>query len=341
MPVSADQQTLSFLESQIAIIEAEIYDKVYPEVQYPDLVPVTNDGNEWAKTLTFMHRDRVGQARWFNARGEAMPLADVTRGQAHMTIEMAAIGYDYSLEEIAQAQQLGIPLDAEKADAARRAYEEFVDDIAFIGDTQKGWLGLINQGAVDTFAEIDNGKVMRHAANLKAGSGTAAADRYWINKTGTEIAKDVNDAVAGTWIDTNKVETCDTVLLPLEEWSYIATQPFTDDNPTFSILEYIQRSNVYTMTTGQQLTFRAITGLEGAATTASGDSVADNAARAVVYKRDPSVVRLHVPMPHRFLEPFKVSQIVWEVGGIFRLGGLEVRRPAAVRYVDGIGKGSS
>ena len=339
---TADQQTLSFLESQIAIIEAEIYDKVYPEIQYPELLPVISSGNEWAKTLTFMHRDRVGQANWFNARGDAMPLADVTRGQASQTIEMAAIGYDYSLEEIAQAQQLGIPLDQEKADSARRAYEEFVDEVAFFGDASKGWKGLVNQTPRASFSDLDTndadaGAVRADSVDNGTG-GTGVENRYWVNKTGIQIAKDFNDAISGIWSDTKKIEMADTVLLPVKEWAYIATEPFNTDNPNYTILEHVQRTNVYTAQTGQPITIRAINGLEDAGTAGTTTpNVVASSARMVVYKRDPSVVRLHIPMPHRFLEPFKVSQIVWEVGGIFRLGGVEVRRPATLRYVDGIG----
>jgi hypothetical protein len=58
--------------------------------------------------------------------------------------------------------------------------------------------------------------------------------------------------------------------------------------------------------------------------------------RMIVYKRDPQVLKMHIPMPHRFLPPWQTAPLVFTVPGIFRLGGLEIRRPSAVRYVDGI-----
>ena len=57
--------------------------------------------------------------------------------------------------------------------------------------------------------------------------------------------------------------------------------------------------------------------------------------RMMVYRRDPDVLRLHIPMPLRFLEPTKLLTL-YTVPAIMRLGGLEVRLPKAVRYVDGI-----
>jgi hypothetical protein len=41
-------------------------------------------------------------------------------------------------------------------------------------------------------------------------------------------------------------------------------------------------------------------------------------------------------MPHRFMEPWKAAALRYEVPGIFRLGGLDIRRPKEVVYVDGI-----
>jgi hypothetical protein len=48
------------------------------------------------------------------------------------------------------------------------------------------------------------------------------------------------------------------------------------------------------------------------------------------------VLKMHIPMPHRFLPVWQTGPMFYEVPGIFRLGGLEIRRPKAVRYVDGI-----
>lgn len=41
-------------------------------------------------------------------------------------------------------------------------------------------------------------------------------------------------------------------------------------------------------------------------------------------------------MPHRFLPVWQTGPMWFDVPGIFRFGGLEIRRPGAARYVDGI-----
>jgi hypothetical protein len=56
----------------------------------------------------------------------------------------------------------------------------------------------------------------------------------------------------------------------------------------------------------------------------------------IAYRRDPQVLKMHIPMTHRFLNVWQTGPLVFDVPGIFRLAGLEIRRPGAVRYVDGI-----
>jgi len=45
---------------------------------------------------------------------------------------------------------------------------------------------------------------------------------------------------------------------------------------------------------------------------------------------------MHIPMRHRFLPVWQTGPITFDVPGIFRTGGVEIRRPGAFRYVDGI-----
>ena len=45
---------------------------------------------------------------------------------------------------------------------------------------------------------------------------------------------------------------------------------------------------------------------------------------------------MHIPMKHKFLDVWQTSSIGFAIPGIFRIGGVEIRRPAAFRYLDGI-----
>lgn len=307
----AQQQALGFLVSQTSHIEPGVIRIRYPDIQYPQLIPIDTSAPDWAKSVTFFSSDQIGRADWFHHMAKDIPLADITREKFESGIEMAGIGYRYTLEELGHAMMLNLPLTSEKAAAARRAYEEFVDDVALRGNTTKGFEGLINHSGVTV-------------ANVEADGNDDGAD--WASKTPDQVLRDINNAITGVYVESLTVETADTLLLPVQAMSDLSTRRIPDT--TMTILNFIQQNNAYTMVTGQPLTVRAVRGLESAGVGGVG--------RMVVYRRDPQVLKLQIPMPHRFLPVWQTGQITFDIPGIFRLGGLEIRRPGAVRYVDGI-----
>lgn len=308
----AQQAALGFLVAQTAIVEPQVYAIRYPDIQYPSLIPVVTDGDEWARSITFFSSDMVGRADWFHHQARDIPMADISMDQFEQGIEMAGIGYRYTLQELMIAARTPmINLQPDRASAARRAYEEFVDDVAIRGATEKGWTGLINDPNVTIVA-------------LPAdGTGSSA---LWANKTEEQILRDFNSILTGMWTASNQLELADTVLLPLDAMTFLAQYRMT--NTTMTLLAWIMANNVYTMQTGQQLMIRGVRGLENGGTAGVG--------RMVAYRRDPQIVRLHIPMPHRFLPVWQTGPMVFDIPGIFRLGGTEIRRPGAVRYADGM-----
>lgn len=306
------QQALGFLQSQTASIEAQVYEIQYPDIQYPSLIPVDTSANQWATSVEFYSLDKVGQAQWFDHQAKDVPIADANREQHSHPLYMAAIGYRYTLQELGQAMMIpGMNLSADKASAARRAYEEFLDGLALRGSTAKGWDGLINSSLITPVT----------AAATGTGGSTA-----WADKSGDQIIADVNAALTGVYTGSLTVEMADTVALPVSEYTRLSTQRLGDTNMT--LLQFLAMNNTYTAMTGAPLTIRAIRGLEDAGQGGTG--------RMVVYRRDPQVLKFHLPMPHQFQPVWQTGPLVFDVPGIFRTGGLEIRRPGAMRYVDGI-----
>lgn len=305
------QAALGFLVSQTSHIESQVWEVKYPDLTYAEDVPIDNSAHPWATTVTYYSTDKAGKADWLHHRGKDFPMADVNREKFETPVAMAGIGYDYDLEELNQARMLGINLTSDKAAAARRAYEEMVDGIAYSGDTSKGFTGLINYSGISGNDVAD---------------GAGDADTTWETKTADEILTDINAAVTGIWTASKTVEMADTVLLPLTSYAFISTKRL-DSTMSMTVLDYVTRANIYTMQTGKPLRIRARRELETA-----GDG---STKRMVTYRRDPQVVKLHIPMPLQFLAP-QQELITYRVPGMFRLGGLDIRRPGAVRYSDHI-----
>ena len=300
------QAALGFVVSQTSHIETQVYNVQYPDIQYPGLIPVDTSAGDWAKSVTNYSSDKHGAAGWINGNADDVPLAGTSKSKFEAPVWMAGIGYSYGLEEINHAVQLGINLPADDAMAARRAYEEFVDGVALTGDTGKNVTGLFNSTAVPQAA---------------ATTGT------WSTATADQILGDVNDAIALVHSNTNTVAYADTLLLPYTEFNRIATKRLGADM-SMTVLDFLRQANLYTATTGQPLLIRGMRGLDTAGTSANK--------RMIAYRRSPEVLKLHIPMPHRFLPVFQPSALRFEVPGIFRLGGLDIRLPREMAYIDGL-----
>ncbi|MQX94858.1 DUF2184 domain-containing protein [Sinorhizobium medicae] len=309
----AQQVAMSFLIRQASLIEPTVYAMKYQDIQYPSLIPVDTSAPEWIQSVTYFSMDSVGQAQWFSGLAHDVPKVELTREKFETTVSMAAIGYGYTLEELGTAQLLGMNLTSEKASSARRIAEEKIEQVAFVGDAGKGFTGLVNASTP--------------TATTAPADGASSATTF-ASKTPDQILRDINGQLTGIFTGTLGAEIADTLLLPYSVLLDLSTRRIDAVNQT-TILEWIERNNIYTRTTGQPLTIRGVFGFLDTAG-------AGSTKRMVAYRRSPEVLKMHMPMPFRFLQPWQTGPIKFDVPGIFRLGGVDIRRPKAVRYLDGI-----
>jgi len=307
IPLIDAQAALGFVVAQASIIEPGVYRTVYPDIQYRTLVPVDTSGSEFATSVTYMSQDQYGKADWINGNADDIPKAGTIRSKFETPVYTAGIGYGFGWEEVGRAQMLGINLSTEDAAAARRASEEMVDRVALLGDSNKGFTGLFNAAGV---------------------TPVAAPTGSWDETTDPQlIVATMNQALLNVFNGTNTASIANTMLLPWTKYLLIATRKMSDQSD-MTILQWFLANNVYTVQTGQQLTLRGVRGLDTAGV--------GGTTRLVAYRNDPQVLKLHMPMPHRFLPAWQSGPLRWDVPGVMRLGGLDVRLPKEVVYLDGI-----
>lgn len=303
--IMVDAQTaLAFVLSQNVHIEQTVNKTVYPEITYQKMIPVDTSAHPFTQTVAFMSSDMYGKADWINGNADNIPLAGTTRAMFKSAVHTAAIGYGYGWEEVNQAIKMGFNLQADDAVAARRAYEEMMQRVAYSGDASKGMQGLLNYAGVAIKAAAKKVELM----------------------TEDEVLAEINGMILDVATATKYTSIADTVLLPARVLNYLATKRLGDTQIT--LLEWIMKNNTYTATTGQPLTIRMLLELETAGT--------GNVSRSIAYRRSDDVLKMHIPMVHRFLPVWQRGPLTWEVPGVFRLGGLDIRKPAEVRYVDGL-----
>lgn len=297
MPDFMDTQSaLGFVTHQRTHIESEVLKKPYPEIKYSRLIPVDTSANPFALSVTHFSQDSVGKAKFINGKGDDIPLVNIKGTKFEQTINMAGVGYSFSLEEIGAAQMMGSNLSADGADAARMAYEQFVDEVAFNGDAALGVEGFY---------------AMTGVTSIAAGATFAAS-------TPDAILAIINTALVAIETTSLGVEIANTIILPLAVAGIMERR--LGDGSDVTILDFIARANRYTRRTGQPLTIE----FDHRLTT-----------KMVVYRRDPQVVKMHMPMPLRFIPPQFVNLEV-KVLGMFRFAPVNIRRPGAVRYVTGV-----
>ena len=311
--LDAPQKALAFLVAQAALIEPTVYETRYQDIEYPALIPVDISAPEWINSVTYFSMDGVGKADWFSGKAQDVSHVELTREKFETTVAMAAIGYRYDLDELGKAQLLGMDLSADRANLARRVAEEKIEQVAFAGDTAKGFTGLVN--------------ATTPTATTAPADGTGSATTF-ASKDPDKILRDINAQLTGIASGTLGRDMADTLLLPYTVLLDLSTRRLDTVSPT-TVLDWIERNNIYTRSSGQPLTVR---GMFSFLDTAGAGSTK----RMVAYRRSPEVVKLHMPMPFRFLPAWQAGPMLFEVPGIFRLGGVDIRRPKSVRYLDGI-----
>jgi hypothetical protein len=314
----AQQAALSFVVNQAYTINTVAYETAFPDLDFGRLVYVDSSAPEFTPGIVTFLSSSVGKANWYTSGAKDVAKADITRDKNEVKIHMAAVGYGYDTEEVGQAQLMGMNLTGGKAQAARRAYTEFMWNLTLIGDTDKGLAGLA------TATNVTAGPV--------AANGTGTPNTQWFatdgtqTKTAAQIVADINGGLTGVYTGSRTVEMADTVLLPYTTIAQLASTPLTSTNSE-TVLSFILRTNIYTMMTGRPLTIRGELGLE---TLGAGGTKL-----MVIYANRQDVVKLHLPMPHRFFPVWQDGPFNFEVPGAFRTGGIEVMRPGAFRYLYG------
>ena len=298
---------LAFLISQLSYVESKVFEKQYEDINYPKVIPVSNEAGEFADSITYFYMDGAAMAKFVGSNALDVPIADISTNKVTIPVEYGAIGYEYTLREMEQAQQLNRNLSTLKATIARRGYETLVQKTSMRGDASRGLPGF-----------LDNANVPLTTVVAGANSTTTLA-----SKTPAEILKDVNTIFSTVFESTKMVERADTLALPPKQWSYIMGTPRSENSDT-TIAQYIVNNSPYISSIDKIVPINELTG--------AGVAGAD---RAMAYTNNSDKVILHLPKLLSFKAP-QEKGLGFQVPGDFSVGGVEFRYPMSALYADGI-----
>lgn len=103
------------------------------------------------KMYTYQTMTARGAARVLANRGTDVPLVDADMQEASQKIITFALGANYSLDEVQQANLAGVNLDATQAAAINQGMADFEDKLVFNGNDDAGIPGMINFPGIQNF----------------------------------------------------------------------------------------------------------------------------------------------------------------------------------------------
>jgi len=301
------QAALPFVVAQGRTVETRIYTKRYPTYNYAQVIPVVTEGNPWSVGTTFFTVDTAGEAKFLSGAGTDMPFNKSTKDMASHDFAMIGSGWEWTLEEVNQAALYGVNLQNTDAMSATDKVERKLNGIAFSGSTEKNWTGFANS------ADVPRADV-------------ATPGTFWPAKTVDQMLADVDEVLGRVRTQTSEVEWADSLALPPVAFRTAATKRLGAGDGMITVLEYLRKNNIYTAETGQALSIYPVRELATASQ--------DGGGRMVAYRKDPEVLRFHLPMPRTVLQPRQKSIMGFETGIIARTGGTEWRLPKAAAYAD-------
>lgn len=304
-----DAKYTAFLEQALEAVKARTYDVKYPGFKARSLIPLASGTPSGAETISYQQWDEVGMAKIIANYADDLPQVDALAEKFSTPVVSMGDAYSYSIQDLRRAAMAGVPLDAKKAMAARRAIERKIDELAGSGDAKSKLRGLTNHPNVTIYAAATDGT----SARWVQGRATP--------KTPLLILRDLHNVINGIRNTTKELHTPDTVVLPTYEFGHLEMTQVSADNDT-NILQAFLKNAV------------SIRGVESWYKLDTADA-AGTGPRALVYERNAEVLELEVPQEFEQFPP-QAQNLAFLVPCHARCGGVIVRYPLAIGYLDGI-----
>lgn len=300
-----------FFQRQLEFIEAQSYDTLYPDLEARDAFGVDTTGGPGVTTLTYRSYNHVGKAQVINARATDLPKSSISGKEYSITVKSVGTAYDYDIDEVAAASITGMPLEARKAMAATRGYEQYVNSTAWYGDAANGFVGFFNNPDITK------------ATVATAQGGT---DTKWNLKKPTEVIADMTAAVSAMYSSTLKVMRPEEIWMPVEHEQYIFNTARSEQSD-MTIGQFFIANNQFINSREKIKGLNAVKG--------HGTSGADCFVVVCRNAGGNKTFRLREPLPLTW-QPVQLHGLIYEIPGRGRFAGFQVMYPAALSINSGI-----
>jgi len=268
---------------------------------------VNTDVNPGSTHITYYTYDRNGMAKVISNYAGDLPRVDVDGVETTVPVRTLGASFGYTIDEINASKLVGKSLDHMRATTCRRAIEELMNKISYLGDAKSGLLGLFTH------------------PNIPVGNAPAgvSGNTEWENKTPAEIVADINLIFRTVFETTKMVERPDTLLLTPKNWSLIMETKFSDSSDV-SIAKWFATNSPWIKSIDA---FVPVIELEGAGT--GGVDV------AVAYTNRADKLQIEIPQDVFFHVAEKRS-LEYVTDATARFAGLNVYYPLSVYILEDV-----
>lgn len=307
--VHMDEEMTIFFARELEARKSRTYDVVRAPLKAFELIPVSTDAGEAAESIVWESYEQTGIAKIISNYSDDLPTADVKGEEFVSRVKSIGNSYVYSLQEIRAAAMAGKPLPQRKASAAAEAHRMLWNKIAFYGDATHnipGWLTNPNIPTVTVEAD----------GNENGGSNSTEFE----HKTGDQIVRDMHDLVHSIVTTTHGVERPNTLVMPLKQYTYIASRRMRDGSDV-TILQHFLATSPF------------ISSVEWA------DELIGQGAGGtdimIAYDRSPDKMTLEMPMMFR-QHNVQENNLAYKVPCESRIGGVLIYYPLSQAIGEGI-----
>lgn len=296
-----DAGETAVLARALELIDTELYEMPGFELKGSLLVPMKSDIDPGVQTYTYRSIRGVGRGKAIANYADDLPRVDLYGEEASSKFLDWGASYAYSLNDLRAARLTGFALDTARATLAREVIARDNEDMIFFGYSPVGITGFANNASVQLVTPTTGN---------------------WATATAAQILADLIKMELAIITNSSGRERPDTLALPTIRFAQLNTKFMGTDGDGPTVLDFYRDRSI------------GVKNIEETAELETADA-AGTGPRAVMYRRDRAVLEGLQPIEFESLPP-EPRNLSWNVNCVSRVGGVVVRRPGAMAYMDGI-----
>lgn len=296
-----DAKYTSILEKKLEYLKTKIYQVVYPQFKARQLIPVSNEADPGAESITYEQWDDFGMAQIISNYADDLPLVDALAEDYTTKVKGIGAAYQYSIQDLRRSAMANSDLTTRKGRAARRFVEQKIEDLAAVGEAAYGITGIANN------------------ANVALTTPTTGT---WSTATAAQIIADLDKLVSAIVVLTKETYVPDTILMDVTTYNLIAHKRVSTTGDTSrTVLQDYLESSPYIK---QIISWNKLALADAAGT----------GPRIIAYAKDPDVLTLEIPQEFEQFPP-QAKNLAFVIPVHARCAGVIMPLPMAVGYMDG------